>query len=134
MRVLLAGIPAGVLLEIVERDTEKRPNMQVVGHAKRTELKEAIVRHRANVVILGLDLDELPGVCTDLLDEFPDTLVVGMADDGRRAAIHVDNIGPGELLETIQAARKPSPMRQDDAPMRQDDARSPGILSGKTEE
>ncbi len=101
--------------------------MQVVGHAKRTELKEAIVRHRANVVILGLDLDELPGVCTDLLDEFPDTLVVGMADDGRRAAIHVDNIGPGELLESIQAAKKSSLMRQDDV-------RSPGVLSGKTEE
>ena len=101
--------------------------MQVVGHAERTELKEAIVRHRANVVILGLDLDELPEVCPKVLDEFPDTLVVAMAADGRRAAIHVDNIGPGELLETIQAATKP-------ALIRQDDVRSPGVLSGKTEE
>ena len=127
MRVLLAGIPRGVLLEIVERDTGQRPNMQVVGHAKRTELKEAIVRHRANVVILGLDLDEFPDVCTDLLDEFPDTLVVAMAGDGRRAAVHVDNIGPGELLETIQLSKKP-------ALVRENDVRSPGGLSGKTEE
>ncbi len=105
MRVLLAGIPAGVLREIVERVTELRPNMQVVGRAERTELKDAIIRHRANVVILGMELDELPGVCTDLLDEFPDTLVVAMAADGRRAAIHVDNIGPDELLDTIQIAK-----------------------------
>ena len=101
--------------------------MQVVGHAKRTELKEAIVRHRANVVILGLDLDEFPDVCTDLLDEFPDTLVVAMAADGRRAAVHVDNIGPGELLEMIQLSKKP-------ALVRESDVRSPGGLSGKTEE
>ena len=105
IRVLLAGIPTGVLGEIMERITELRPDMEVVAHASRAELPDAVGRSQADVVILGLDADELPKICRDLLDEFPDTLVVGLAADGKRTLINVDNIGPHELLNTIQAAR-----------------------------
>ncbi len=79
--------------------------MEVVGHTERAELDEAIRHHRADVVLLGLDNGELPEVCTGVLDEFPGTLIVGLAADGRRAAIHVDNIGPDGLLDMIRVAK-----------------------------
>ena len=106
VRVLLAGIPTGMLGEIVEKITELRPHMKVVAHASRAELPQAVGRYQADVVILGLDVDELPDVCTELLDGFPETVVIGIAADGRRTVIHVDNVGPDELLDTIRVVRK----------------------------
>jgi DNA-binding NarL/FixJ family response regulator len=105
IRVLLAGIRIRVLREVMERITELRPDMEVVAYAERAELEEAMAHHRADVVIVGLGTGETQKVCSDLLDEFPDTLVVGLAADGRRAAIHMNNVGPDELLDTIRVAR-----------------------------
>ena len=112
IRVLLAGISTGVLREILERITELRPDMEVVGHASRGDLPEAIGGSQADAVILGLSVDEFPKICSDLLDEFPDTVVVGIAADGKRTLIHVDNIGPDELLNAIQAARSQTKRRR----------------------
>ena len=80
--------------------------MKVVACTDKEQLHDSVSRHQADVVILGVDVDELPKVCNELLEEFPETIVVAVAADGRRAAIHVDDIGPAELLDTIQAARR----------------------------
>ena len=104
--MLLAEMPSPVLQDIVAQLTLYRPDMKIVGrNVKRSKLKSQVERSQADVVILGLHTSELPKICTDLLDHFSLSLVVGIAADGRRASITVNNAGPHELLNTIQAAK-----------------------------
>ena len=105
-RVLTTGIPGGMLHEILARTTDLNPHMKVVASTTGEQLHHSVSRYEADVVILGLNSDELPKVCTELLDEFPETTVVAVSANGRRVAIHVNDIGPTELLEMIQAARR----------------------------
>ena len=109
IRLVLASMPRLVLREIVREIADHRPDMEVVARdVDRSELHAVVREYKADVVIVGLDENELPRVCSDLLREFPDTLAVGVASDGKLTAfhaLHVNNIGINELVETIRVAR-----------------------------
>ena len=105
-RILLAGMPQTVLSDIVEQVAAHRPDMEIVGHkVQRSQLPESAVKTGANVVILRLEEDELPGACTDILNHVPGAVVVGLISDGRRLILLADNLGTSELMTTIRAAR-----------------------------
>ncbi len=105
LRVLLAEMPPLVLRDILAQITSHQPDMMVVGQdVTRSDLAAEVRRRQANVAIVGLDQLELPEICTDLLSEFPDAVVVGIAGDGRYASLNVANIGPNELINAVRAA------------------------------
>ena len=95
--------------------------MKVVARdVDRSDLSDVVREHDANVVVVGLESNELPKVCTTLLREFPDTLAVGVASDGKLTAfhaLHVNNIGMNQLLETIRAALRVPRSGADDLPI-----------------
>lgn len=112
IRLVLASMPPLALRNIIEEIAGQQSDMEVVARdVDRSDLRDVVREHQANVVVVGLESNELPEVCTALLREFPDTLAVGVASDGRFTAfhaLHVNNIGANELMETIRtAARRP---------------------------
>jgi hypothetical protein len=88
IRVLLA-VESQMLSELKEH-IERDDNMEVVGEvsevANPLDLLLAVDGTQANVVIHGWpESQEMPGVCTHLLAEFPDLLVIGIPPSRDRA-------------------------------------------------
>jgi hypothetical protein len=43
----------------------------------------------------------LPQICTDMMEKFSNLLVVGLVNDGRKAAIYLNEISSGEVADII---------------------------------
>lgn len=101
LRVLVADLPP------IMRDIMARSDMEVAGSVvRRQDVCEELRRSPADVVILGLEASEAPEVCSRILDEFPETTVVGLAADGKRTSLYVDDIGLDQLLAAIRQASR----------------------------
>ncbi len=106
LRLLIADLPP-ILREIVSRIAARSGMEVAASNPAREDVGDELRRSPADVVILGLAESETPGVCTRILDEFPATTVVGLAADGRRTSLYVDDIGPDQLVETVRATNRP---------------------------
>lgn len=108
LRVLIDGMRPGLLRDIVRYLVESRRDMELIDlPTDRRSLAEAALAQQAQVVILGLEEDELPRICGEVWSKAPQVVLVGIVGRGRQCtvhALHVDDVGPAQLLATIRAA------------------------------
>ncbi|MCH9650664.1 MAG: hypothetical protein K0U98_20685 [Deltaproteobacteria bacterium] len=106
LRVLLAPIGSRVLGDVVENLIESEESVKVVGACQERGQIEPMLREtQADVVLLGMGEDEVPSLYSDLLGRFPDLTVIGLAKDGQRALLAVDDVGADDLMATLVAAK-----------------------------
>ena len=102
LRCLISNIPQQLLSDIVLRITRQHKNIEVVGRVDGiNDIPFLVKKESIDVLLLGMNKSMLPPVCTEALGKVPNLLVVGLVEDGRSAAIYIDNVGPGEIAEII---------------------------------
>ena len=107
LHCLIADIPQIVLADIVQRITEENHNIEVVKRVPKIEDVPAILsRQDIDVLILGMKSNIYPRACRDILKNYSDLLIVGLVDDGRRAAIYMDDVGSNEIVKIIRTLGK----------------------------
>lgn len=107
LHCLIADIPQIVLADIVQRITEENHNIEVVKRVPNIEDVPAILNGQdIDVLILGMKSNTLPQAYKDILNNFSDLLIVGLVDDGRQAAIYMDDVGSNEIVKIIRTLGK----------------------------
>jgi hypothetical protein len=107
LHCLIADIPQIVLADIVQRITEENKNIEVVERVPSIEDVPAILsRQDIDVLILGMKSNICPLACKDILKKYSDLLIVGLVDDGRQAAIYIDDVGSNEIVKIIRTLGK----------------------------
>ena len=107
VRCLIADIPHNLLADIVQRITESRSDIEVVGRFESKDGLPQIVRDsEADVVIFGMEAGTLSNECKEMFDAKPELVIVGLVEDGRRAAIIIDDVGPKEIMDIMHVAFK----------------------------
>ena len=107
IRVAVGEVQSAILQEILAQITDLQPDMEFVGRVETSNLKEGIARHNANVLICHVGALELPQVCRELFSEENPPLVVGLAREGRQAAVCMANAGVAQLTSVIRSAFSP---------------------------
>ena len=115
IKVLLANRPK-ILRELLSGLIQRQFDMEVVGEElDPVELLLAVDETRANVVVLDLlDSGEEPGICSHLLAEYPQLLVLALSSERERAVlcrqiIHketLSNASDDEILAAIRRAER----------------------------
>ncbi len=109
IRVLTVGWPDSILGRIVERIVTVHEDIFLVdSRPDRSLLLQDVERTRPDVVLLAMEEAEPSNVFAELLEAFPGVIAVGVAGDGRWFALHMADIGPEELVNTIRAVRPAS--------------------------
>ena len=107
LHCLIADIPQIVLADIVQRITEENKSIEVVKRVPNIEdVPEILSRQDIDVLILGMKSNVTPKACSDILKNYSDLLIVGLVDDGRRAAIYMDDVGSNEIVKIISVLGK----------------------------
>jgi hypothetical protein len=104
IRVAIGDVQSPLARDILVQITKLEADMQVVGHVSRPDLKAAIARQGAHALICEVRPDELPEVCRELFGEPNAPLVVGLARDGREAAVCIPNAGVVQLMSVVRSA------------------------------
>jgi Winged helix domain, variant/ATPase family associated with various cellular activities (AAA) len=104
IRVAIGEVHSGMSRDILEQITHLEPDIEFVGEVAHDNLKDDLARHRADVLICDVGADELPAVCQTLFTEQNAPIVVGLAREGREAAVCVPNAGSAQLMSVIRAA------------------------------
>lgn len=102
LRCLISNIPQKILSDIVLDITRQHKNIEVVGRvADIDNLPILVVKESIDVLLLGMKKNMLPQICSEVFDQAPNLLIVGLVDDGRSAAIYFNNVGASEIAEII---------------------------------
>lgn len=102
IRCAIADVPQTILADILQRHLERSLDVEFIQRIdKKENIKHHLCGEDVDVVITSFDLEEIPQVCNNLLDEFSD-VVVGLVADGRRTCIYIDDIAPKKLTELIR--------------------------------
>ncbi len=102
VRCLIADIPQTVLADIVFKMAKESNGMEAVDYISNIEeLPNTIQKLSIDVLILGMKGNDLPQICTDLMDRINNLMVVGLIDDGRRLAVYINNAGKKEIIDII---------------------------------
>jgi len=102
LRCLISDIPQKLLSDIILSITQQHENIEVVDHVSSSEELDSILSKQSiDVLILGLKSQPFPDVCKDLLEKFSDLLILGLFDDGRLAAVYLDDVGSHEIVKII---------------------------------
>ena len=105
IRCLIADIPQIVLADIVQHIAENRLGIEVVGRIESKENFPRVIReNKVDVVMFGAKNDLFPDEWRDIRDSDPDLLFVGLIEDGRHAAIFINDIGPDQLMNMLKAS------------------------------
>lgn len=111
LRCLISDIPNKLLSDIVMGITQQHENIEVVDRVSDSkELNSILKQQSIDVLILGLKTNCFPEFCRDLLDKFSNLLIVGLIDDGRMAAVYLDDVRSHEIIKVIRTFGK----RQDE--------------------
>jgi DNA-binding NarL/FixJ family response regulator len=109
IRVLLAALPPLVssLLTYLIQDQSDMEVVDAIGEP--VQLLMAVKDTRANVVVLPLpESGEMPGICSHLLAEFPDLLILALSINGESGFIctagRVQEAPLNNILKTIRLA------------------------------
>jgi len=104
LHCLIADIPQAVLGDIVQRVAEESENIKVVDRVSDlADLPGILASQPVDVIIVGMKKLTVPQICSDMMKKFSNLLVVGLVDDGRMAAICINDISSGELTDIINA-------------------------------
>ena len=107
LHCLIADIPQVVLADIVQRIAEENQNIEVVKRVPNIEDVPAILsRQDIDVLILGMKSNTSPQTYKYILNNFSDLLIVGLVDDGRQAAVYMDDVGSNEIVKIISTLGK----------------------------
>jgi len=102
IRCLIADIPQVILADIMQKLTEDNNGTEVVERVSDlNDLPLTIKNKSINVLILGMQNNVFPQICEDVLINAPELLVVGLVNDGRRAAIYMDDVGKNDITNII---------------------------------
>jgi len=103
LRCLISDIPHKLLSDIILRITQEHENIEVVDRiADSKELDSILKKQSIDVLILGLKKNCFPDFCREILDKFSDLLIVGLFDDGRLAAVYLDDVSSHEIIKIIR--------------------------------
>ncbi|MCP4494553.1 MAG: hypothetical protein GY820_45725 [Gammaproteobacteria bacterium] len=106
LRCLLADIPQKVLADIVHTLTQQDQSIEVVGQMQGLDGVIDIIEQRAiEVLIVSMRKNTSQTLCSQIMEKFPDLLVVGLVDDGRMAVTYMGNVGKNDLLNVIHLKR-----------------------------
>jgi DNA-binding NarL/FixJ family response regulator len=111
IRVVLAGLPPPLRGEL-ERDLARDPDLTVTSVGDHLEVLLAVGKAQADVVILEMPEDDLPGIVTHLVEEYPRLRILTISPDARGARVYelvrqlvpIGEVPPGGLPEVIRAA------------------------------
>ena len=107
LRCLISDIPQKLLSDIILGITQQHENIEVVDRVSgREELAATLSREPIDVLILGLKQNCFPEFCRDILNRFSDLLIVGLFDDGRLAAVYLDDVSSNEIIKVIRTFGK----------------------------
>lgn len=102
LQCLIADIPQAILADILQRSAEQSERIEVVERvANLDDLPEALAQNSIDVLIVGMEKPAVPKVYSDLMHQFANLLVVGLIDDGRSAAVFVNDISSKQMTELI---------------------------------
>ena len=110
--MLLAEMPR-MMRDVFKQVVEDQSDMEVVGDlTDPVELLLAAGQRQADVVVLGLNDADFPGICSHLLSEYPHLKLLGVTADGRRAFLYelrpqkvaIGEVSPEGLLAAIRTA------------------------------
>lgn len=111
IRVVLAGLPQPQRGEL-ERDLAQDPDLTVTSASDYLEVLLAVDEAQADVVILGMPEDDLPGIITHLVEEYPRLRILTIGTGAQRVRVYelarklvqIGEVPPGGLPEVIRAA------------------------------
>jgi DNA-binding NarL/FixJ family response regulator len=83
-----------ILAQIAQLEGDFEP----VGSVSQQTLEGDLENQQADVLICDVRPHELPDVCRRLFEQDNPPVVVGLARDGREAAVCVPNAGSGQLM------------------------------------
>ena len=102
LRCLISDIPQKLLSDIILSITQQHENIEVVDRVSNgKELDSILDEQPVDVLILGLKSNPFPDVCKDLLEKYSNLLILGLFDDGRLAAVYLDDVGSHEIIKVI---------------------------------
>jgi hypothetical protein len=104
IRVALGDVHSAILRDILAQITELEPDMELVGKAGEPDVKDAVTREHANVVICDVRPEELPQVARELFATGDRPVVVGLAREGREATVCIPDAGAAQLMAVIRSA------------------------------
>ena len=110
IRVLLASMPR-MLRDVFKLLIVEQPDMEVVGElGNGVELLLATSQIQPDIVIMGVEGSELPGIGSHLLNEFPHVKLLGVTADAQHLSLYelrphaglIGDISPQGLLDVIR--------------------------------
>ena len=110
IRVLLANMPR-MLRDVFKLLIVEQSDMEVVGESDNgIELLLATGQTRPDIIILGVEGSELPGIGSHLLNEFPHIKLLGVTSDAQHLSLYelrpynglIGDVSPQGLLEAIR--------------------------------
>jgi hypothetical protein len=103
IRVALGDVQSAMLRDILTQITDSQPDMVFVGQM-REPVKEAVTAQRPDVLICEIPATDLPAVCRELFSTAEPPVVVGLASEGRDAAVCIANAGAAQIVSMIRGA------------------------------
>ncbi len=108
IRIILVSMPA-LLRDILAQTLGAQLDMEVIGELG-GGIELLVDAGRADVVVIGLDQLDLPGIATNLLVEYPHLVLLAMTTDGRAAALFelrpqqtpIGDVSPQGLVDAIR--------------------------------
>lgn len=103
LNCLIADIPRSVLVDILQRIAGETEDINVIaGVADSADLPAILSHQTVDVLIIGMEEFVLPQICNDMHERFSDMLVVGLVNDGRKAAVYINDIRSHEISTIIE--------------------------------
>ena len=100
-----------MLRDVVKQLILEQPDMEVVGElGNGVELLLVTDQTQPDVIILGVEDSELPGICSHLLDEFPYVKLLAVTADAQHLSVYdlrpyktlIGDASPRGLLDAIR--------------------------------
>lgn len=102
LQCLIADMPQAILVDILKRTAARSENIEVADRIlSMEELPEALEQNPVDVLIVGMEKITVPKIYSELMNRHSNLLVVGLIDDGRTAAVFVNDIGSDEITDLI---------------------------------
>src|SRR5689334_2902323 len=111
IRAVLAGLPPPLRGEL-ERDLARDPDLTVTSVGDHLEVLLAVGEAQADVVILEMPEDDLPGIVTHLVEEYSRLRILTISPGARGVRVYelvrqlmpIGEVPLGRLSEVIRAA------------------------------
>ena len=105
IRCLIADIPHIILEDIIRKIIMDRPGIEVVDHFdSNNNISQVIKEHSIDVLIVGMEAETAFQTLNEVVNISPKVVTIGVVADGRRICVCVDDVGPGDLVELVDAA------------------------------